>query len=347
MPRAVWRGSISFGLVAVPVRLYPAVRRRDVRFKEMDRATGQRIRHLRVRDVAPWGEEPHQHSTGTPSVRPVVEHGPPGGLVEPPEGSGAAEPMSPAPPSSAAGPVTEPAAVPAGQPVSEEVPRAGIARGFELGPGRWVEITDEDLAALQPERTRTIDVEQFVSRKDLDPLYFESSYYVVPDRERVRPFAVLLRAMQQTNRAAICWLVLRSRRHLAALQPRGGVMLLSTLLFADEIVPSTEFESGVRAGEATLHLTEREVEMAELLLDTLSGPFEPERYRDEYRERVLALIESRAGQQPPVEEPLSPPAPSGIDELMAALSASLEQARALRKRSAREPRRRRDERRSG
>lgn len=210
-------------------------------------------------------------------------------------------------------------------PVPREVPRSDVARGYEISPGRWVEITEEDFSSLAPDRTRTIDVEQFVSCEELDPIYFESFYYVVPDIDRVRPFALMLRAMQQTNRAAICWVVLRSRRHLAALQPRGRVMLMSTLLFADEIIPTRDIEPILPSD-----LTDREVEMAELLVDTLSGPFEPERYRDEYREKVLALIESRAGGARVVEEPELPAAPLGIDELMAALKASIEQAKARR-----------------
>src|SRR5262249_20125403 len=105
-------------------------------------------------------------------------------------------------------------------------------------------------------RTRRIDVGLFVSRKELDPMYFESLYYVVPDTDRVRPFALMLRAMQQTNRAAICWVVLRSRRHLAALQPRGRFMLMSTLLFADEIIPTRDVEPILPSD-----LTEREIEM--------------------------------------------------------------------------------------
>jgi len=198
-----------------------------------------------------------------------------------------------------------------------------------------VEITEEDLSPLAPERTRTIDVELFVSRKELDPIYFESWYYVVPDTDRVRPFALMLRAMQQTNRAAICWVVLRSRRHLAALQPRGRFMLMSTLLFADEIIPTRDVEPILPSD-----LSEREIEMAELLVDTLTGPFEPQRYRDEYREKVLALIESRAGSVRVVKEPELPAAPRGIDELMAALKASVEQAKARRQPGA-EPAKRR------
>jgi DNA end-binding protein Ku len=289
MPRAIWRGSISFGLVTVPVGLYGAVKRRDVRFKEVDRVTGQRVRHLRVPEL--WASRPD-------IARQRPEPG-------------------------------EPALTPAGGKTPPTVSREEIVHGYEVSPGRFVEITDEDLGALRPEHTKTIDVEQFVSRKELDPIYFDVSYYVVPDQDRVRPFALLLRAMQETNRAAICWLVLRSRRHLAAVQPRGNLMLLTTLLFADEIVPVQGLEPVLPSD-----LSERETEMAELLVNTLAGPFEPERYRDEYRERLLGLIESRAGQAHAVPEPELPPAPSGIEDLMTALTASVEQARARRKEAA-------------
>ena len=288
-------------MVTIPVRLYPAVRRRDVRFREVDRATGQRIRHQRVVDAAPeHDQESIWDRTGEPYPR--------GGGSSSGERSG-----------------VEPRAAPAGPPVPREVPQSDVARGYEISRGRWVEITEEDLSRLAPEPTRTIDVEQFVSCKELDPIYLESSYYVVPDIDLVRPFAIMLRAMQQTNRAAICWVVLRSRRHLAALQPRGSVMLMSTLLFTDEIVPTRDIEPILPSD-----LSERETEMAELLVDTLSGPFEPERYRDEYREKVLALIESRAGRARVVEEPEQPAAPHGIDDLLAALKASVEQAKARR-----------------
>lgn len=287
-------------MVTIAVRVYRAVRRRDVRFREVDRATGQRIRHRRVVDAPPERDQE--------SIWERAGEYPRGG------GSSSGERSS-----------IEPRVAPSEPPVPREVPRSDVARGYEISPGRWVEITEEDFSSLAPDRTRTIDVEQFVSCKELDPIYFESCYYVVPDIDRGRPFALMLRAMQQTNRAAICWVVLRSRRHLAALQPRGGVMLMSTLLFADEIVPTRDIEPILPSD-----LTDREVEMAELLVDTLSGPFEPERYRDEYREKVLALIESRAGSARVVEEPELPAAPRGIDELMAALKASVEQAKARR-----------------
>lgn len=310
MPHAIWRGSISFGLVTIPVRLYRAVRRRDVRFRELDRVTGQRVRRQRVRQLAsPVQEGEEEEAAKEVTSQPVME----------------------SPAKRAAGPLEhrqfgqQPPAEPL-VPPSRDVARSEIVRGYEVSPGRFVEVTDEDLETLSPERTRTMEVEQFVSRKDLDPIYFDSWYYTVPDQDRVRPFALLLRAMQETNRAAICWLVLRSRRRLAALQPRGNLMLLSTLLFADEIVPSRGLEPLLPTD-----LAQSEVEMAELLINTLAGPFEPERYRDEYREGLLKLIESRAGEGEAVSEPELPPAPSGIEDLMAALTASVEQARARRR----------------
>jgi DNA end-binding protein Ku len=205
------------------------------------------------------------------------------------------------------------------------VPTSDVMHGFEVAPETFVEVTDEELRELAPERSRSIEVEQFVSRKELDPVYFETPYHVVPDRDRVRPFALLLRAMQQTNRAAICWLVLRSRRHLAALEPRDKLMLLWTLRFADEVLPATAVEPPPE------ELGEREVEMAELLVNTLSGPFEPERYRDEYREKLQALIAEKS-EGVPYEQPEPPPAPSGVEDLMAALTASIEEARARRDR---------------
>ncbi len=325
MVRSVWRGSISFGLVTIPVRLYPAVKRRDVRFRELDRRTGQRLRHRRVREPGAASEgaqggpdETQAESRSTPVAEPAPVPAAPEERKRPGRGQ-----APPSPPREQTAAPTERAPQLPGA-----VPRQDVVRGYEISPGRYVEVTDEELAELAPERTKTIDVEQFVSRSDLDPIYFDAPYYVVPDGDVRRPFAVLLRAMQETNRAAICWLVLRRRRHLAALQPRAGLMLLTTLLFADEVVPSQGL-----APDLPTDLQEREIQTAELLIDTLSGPWEPERYRDEYREQVLALIEQRAGAGRVVEEPeLEAPPPSrGVEELMAALSASVEQARARRR----------------
>jgi DNA end-binding protein Ku len=274
MPQAVWTGTISFGLVSVPVRLYPATRRKDVRFHEIDRETGQRIRHQRV----------------TESVAP--------------------EPL----PESQARPV-EPAVVPASE----------IVRGFEVGPDRYVTLEREDLAELAPEQTRTIEIEQFVDAGVVDTIYFDRSYYAVPDRDHARPYALLTEAMRETKKLAICWFVLRRKRYLAAVRADGNLMILTTLFFADEIVPREGLEP-----RPVADLSRREREMAQLLVNTLSGPFEPERYPDDYRQRVQALIEGRAKdvrQSPSQAQGRS----AGIDELMAALQASVSEARSQRK----------------
>lgn len=337
MPRAVWRGAISFGLVAVPVRLYPAVKRKAVRFHELDRVTGRRVRHQRVREepqepaaeFGPVGGAPVEGGPieGGPVASPPPQARPPSEPPPPPKaGPPSAPPPSQAgqPPTASPPPLPDPGRPPEPEPERHrEVGRDELVRGYEVAPGRYVEVTDEDLEAIAGERTKTVEVEQFVSRRDLDPISFDTPYYVVPDRDATRPFAVLLRAMQETNRAAICWLALRGRRRLAALQPLDGLMLLTTLLFADEIVPLERLRPRLPDD-----LQDRETQMAELLVDTLAGPWEPERYRDEYRDRLLALIEGRASSEQ-LQEPDVQPA-SGVEELMAALTASVEAAKARR-----------------
>lgn len=267
----------------MPVRLYPAVRKQDVRFREIDRRTGSRVRHQRVVDFG----------------------------MAPAEESRAPMPAAPSRPSAAPPPDEQ-----------GEEGSVDLVKGFEVSPGSYVQVEAEELQALEPERTKTIDVEQFVELKDLDLLYFDTSYHVVPDRGLDRPFALLAEAMHSQVKAAVCWIVLRRRRHLAALRSRERRMLLTTLHFADELVVPPAREPLLDA-----ELTQREREMADLLVRTLSGPFEPERYRDEYRERVLELIAGRTPAEPPEPAPTA-----GVEDLMAALEASLKAARQDRRR---------------
>jgi DNA end-binding protein Ku len=303
MAQAIWTGTISFGLVSVPVRLYPAVRRKDVRFHELDRLSGQRVHHQRVR--APLPGEPPAYSAPEWASREEAEQvvWP---LVSPPKGLSARTLRGPELPA------------PAGSTVLPDE----LVKGFEVAPNRYVAVDRRELEALEPERSRSIDIEQFVDIDAVDPIYFETSYYVVPNRDHVRSFGLLVDAMQRTKRMALSWIVLRRKRHLAALRPKGNLLLLSTMLFADEIQPRAELEPRVPSD-----LTAREKDMASLLVNTLSGPFEPERYRDEYRERVLALIEGRAASaRPAAPGPTSP----AVADLMAALRASVEQAKKAR-----------------
>jgi DNA end-binding protein Ku len=302
MSRAIWRGAISFGLVSIRVRLHPATRHLDVRFRELDATTGQRLRHQRVRQdpgVPEWTLEP----------------------AAPPQPAATEAPSSRRPPSPPA-PVMPPAA----PPQSTSVRAEDVVRGFEFEPERYFTVSAAELEALAPQRTRSIDIEQFVASAEVDPIYFDTSYYVVPELENVRSFAVLLEGMRETGRLALSWIVLRKKRHLAALRDRGQVMVLSTMFHADEVLPADQLQVPLPAD-----LSSRERDMARLLIETLSGPFEPERYRDEYRERLVSLLEQRASsQRTPRPEPEMVAPVTGVQDLMAALHASVERARRQR-----------------
>jgi DNA end-binding protein Ku len=289
MARAVWSGTISFGLVSVPVRLYPATRRQDIRFHEIDRSSGQRIRHQKVVEEVPRQEGRGISIPTVPSLRGR-------GNYVPREGDGAAE--------VAKRPVSTP----------------DVVKGFEVAKDRYVTVAREELEELAPERSRTIDVEQFVDASAIDPIYYETSYYAVPDRDYERAYGLLVDAMQETGKVAIAWFVLRRKRYLAALRPQGRLMVLTTMFHADEILPTSELEPA-----KPTDLKKKEREMAALLINTLSAPFEPERYPDTYRRRLKTLIEGRAASARPATADVT--ASSGVNDLMAALRASVEQAR--------------------
>jgi len=288
----------------VPVGLYPATRKKDVRFHELDAVTGQRIRHQRVRTSESLSLPGLFNESGNlPAPGPSTERHHPEERQD--------EPSPAKQPETAAGPPPERAA-------TRDVAPDEVVKGFEVAPNRYVTVGREELESLTAERTRTIDIEQFIDASAIDPIYYETSYYVAPDPAQARSFALLLEAMRRTEKLAICWIVLRRRRHLAALRPYGGVMLLTTMLHADEVLPRAELEL-----EAPADLTKKEREMATLLVNTLSGPFEPERYRDEYRQRLLDLIQQRS----PAEAPVSEPTSAKVQDLMEALRASIERAR--------------------
>ena len=299
MARAIWSGTISFGLVSVPVRLYPATRRKDVRFHEIDRVSGQRIRHQKV--VEPAGGRAAPIVAEGQAVRGVTP-------VQPlrPQPGRELEPIRPRSREAA--------------PAVASVPATDVLKGYEIAQGRYVTVGREELDELAPERSRTIDVEQFVDASAVDPLFYDVSYYAVPERDYERAFGLLVDAMHETGKIAICWFVLRRKRYLAGLRPHGRLMVLATMFHADEILPAAELEP-----TAPRDLSKKEREMAALLINTLSGPFEPERYPDEYRRRLQALIEGRAASaQPAAPEVVTG---SSVHDLMAALQASVEQAR--------------------
>ena len=255
MPRSIWSGAISFGLVNVPVKLYSAVSRKTVRFHQLNGETGNRIQQKRV-----------DPETG------------------------------------------------------EEVAYDDIVKGFELTRDRYVVIQPEELDALDPERTRTIDIEDFVDLEEIDPVYYDHPYWLVPDKGAAKAYGLLLEAMRDAGKVAIARVVLRSKEQLVAIRPAGQGLMMETMIFADEVVPQDELEE--LPEEKELKVSDRELKMARQLLDSLSSEFEPEKYHDEYREKVLELIEQKASGQEIVVEESAEEAPRVVD-LMAALEASL------------------------
>jgi DNA end-binding protein Ku len=259
VPRPIWSGAISFGLVNVPVKLVGAVSPKDVRFNQLEAGTGARIKQKRVSAV-----------TG------------------------------------------------------EEVPFEQIVKGYEISPDNYVTIEPQELEALDPKATRSIDIEDFVDLDQIDPLYFERPYYLVPDKGGAKAYALLLEAMKESQKVGIARLVLRTKQYLAAIRPLGDALVLETLLYPDEVTLPDEIEGLPRDD---VEIQDRELKIARQLIESLSTEFEPENYRDEYRERVLELIEQKAQGKQIVTQPTTEE-PTKVVDLMAALEASLAQAKA-------------------
>src|ERR1044072_8852898 len=183
-------------------------------------------------------------------------------------------------------------------------------------------ITPDELETLEPEKSRTIDIEDFVDLSEIDPVYYDHPYYLVPDKGAAKAYGLLLNAMKESGRVAIARVILRSKEQLVAIRPghEGTVLLMETMIFADEVVPTADIDGLPEAEE--LQVSEREVAMAQQLIESLVTDFEPERYKDEYREKVLELIEGKDAGAEIVAQPEAP-TPTAVPDLMAALEASL------------------------
>jgi len=261
MPRAIWTGAISFGLVNVPVKLYSAVDRKTVRFHQLSGKSGVRVAQKRV------------------------------------------DPQT-----------------------DEEVPYEDIVKGYEIAPERYVVIEPSELDTLEPKKTKTIEIEEFVELSQIDPIYYDHPYYLAPGTGGAKPYRLLLEAMEETGKVAIARVVIRSKEQLVAVRPMGIALGMATMLFPDEVLPPERLDEVVEAANAKT--TKREVDIAKQLIESLAGDFDPDKFRDSYREQVLALIERKAegkeiAVQPPAEE-VAAPAP----DLMSALKASLDAVRA-------------------
>jgi DNA end-binding protein Ku len=202
----------------------------------------------------------------------------------------------------------------------EEVPFDRIVKGFELTKDRYVVITPDELEALDPERSRTIQIEDFVDQVDIDPIYYDHPYYLVPDKGAAKAYGLLLNAMEASGKVAIARVVIRSKEALVAIRPAGDILMMETMIFHDEVVPHDELDDLPEAQE--LKANSRELKMAQQLIDSLSSEFDPSKYHDEYREKVLELIERKASGEEIAVQPEAP-APAKVPDLMAALEASL------------------------
>jgi DNA end-binding protein Ku len=208
----------------------------------------------------------------------------------------------------------------------EEVPFEEIVKGYELAPERYVVIEDSELAALAPEATRTIEIEDFVEIEEIDRIYFDQPYYIVPNRGGARSYRLLLQAMRDTGKVAIARVVLRSRERLVAVHPRADVLMMTTLTYADEVNPTSELRE-LGGEEESAAVGERELDVAKRLVQSLAEPFDIARYRDTYREAVLDLIDRKASGEEVVVEPRPAVETLQAPDLMGALQASLERAR--------------------
>ena len=258
MARAIWSGSISFGLLNVPVKLYSAVSKQTVRFRELREGDGSRVKHKRVAE-----------SDG------------------------------------------------------KEVPYEKIVKGYEYAPDQYVVLSRDELSELDPKRTRAIEIQDFVDLDDIDPIYFEQPYYLGPDKGAERAYALLVQAMQEARKVAIARFVLRNKEHLAAIRPMDDVLTLTTMRFHDEVSSPQDLDGEVFEEAKPKKPEKRELEMAKQLIESLTSDFEPDKYRDEYREELLDLLERKAEGKEVVSAPSEEPKPTKAPDLMAALEESL------------------------
>ena len=256
MARAIWSGTISFGLLNVPVRMYSAVARRNIALREIRESDSARIKHRRVAE-------------GT----------------------------------------------------DEEVPYENIVKAYELSPGQYVPLSKDEMSALAPEKTRAIDVQDFVDIEEIDPMYFDSPYYLGPADGAEKAYSLLAAAMESSGKAAISRFVFRNKEHLSAIRASEGVLTLTTMRFHDEVVPPSELDDALP--DKKPKVAKREREMAEQLIDSLSTEFDPDSYRDEYREQLLALIEQKAEGKEIVAPEAEAPKATKAPDLMAALEESI------------------------
>ena len=258
MPRTIWKGALSFGLVNIPVGVYPATSDKSIHFNQFEEGTSDRIRYKRVNE-----------RTG------------------------------------------------------DEVANDRIVRGFDLGGGEYVILSDEELESAEPKKSRQIEISDFVGLADIDPVYFRTSYYLAPEGAGSdKAYALLRRAMSEAGRIGIATMVMRNKEYLVAIRPEDDALALHTMYFSDEVrSPGKELPELPENGE----VSDRELSMAQLLIESMDSEWDPERFHDTHREKVEALIEEKAqGHEIVIQS--APEEPAKVVDLMEALNASVKAA---------------------
>jgi len=270
MPRPVWTGTISFGLVAIPVKLYHAVRKQSVAFNQLDDRTMSRIKYKKV-SALDGGEVPDDH----------------------------------------------------------------IVKGYEVSKDQYIVVDPDELEPFIPSATKTVELEEFVDLEEIDPVFYDNAYYVAPGTNP-KPYVLLAKAMEESNKVAIGRFVMRNKQYTAAIRAEEGRLIMSTLAYADEVLDPATIDELQELGD--VEVSSKEVSMAESLVESLTTTFEPEKYRDEYREQVLDLIQIKASGEA-FEVPETRTEQPKVVDLMAALEASVAKAKEARGRhpSAAEP----------
>jgi DNA end-binding protein Ku len=267
MPRTMWKGAISFGLVSIPVRLYPATEEKTLRFNQLHDKDHGRIKYQRVCSVC-----------------------------------------------------------------GEEVPYEHIVKGYEYEKGKYVVLEDEDFEAVPVQSSRAIDIVQFVALEEIDPIYFQKSYYLVPEETGIKPYNLLREAMSEDGRVAVAKVAIREKEHLATLRFKDNVFLLETMYWPDEI-RAADFEEF----DKEVEVRPQEVQMARSLIENLTEEFRPEAFTDEYREALLGVVEKKvAGEEiEAVPEPEATRVVDLMDALKASVDATKKKAEAPKKRATR------------
>src|SRR5437762_2601316 len=266
MARAIWKGSISFGLVNIPIALYPATRREELKF-----------RLLRKGDLSPVNYKRVAEKDG------------------------------------------------------KEVPWDQIVKGYEYEKGKYVVLKDEDFERVDLEATQTVDIQDFVHVDEIDPMFFYKPYYLEPQKGGEKAYALLRDALEDSNKVGIAKVVIKTRQYLAGVKPEDGALVLELMHFADELADTEKLHVPKK-----MEVGKREMNMAKSLIDSMSSKWEPEKYRDDYREALMEVIEEKveAGGKEIEEKPRKAPKPTKVIDLVSVLQKSLEQTDSAKKKTA-------------